>query len=420
MKDDRTPRAMCSRCERPAKVCYCDALITLETSSRIVILQHPREQGMPIGTAHMAHLCLPASSIHVGTAWDGSDVLRDACADPRLPAVLLFPGPGARDVLRDPPPAPVTLIVVDGTWAQAGSVVRDNPGLAALPRIAFDPPEPTNYRIRREPRADYVSTLESIMHVLGAIEGDADRFRALMRPMNAMVDAQLREKARASRPRTARPRPRLAPFDRLPRAVRERHDDLVLVFGEASAWPYGTPGHALRHELVHWVAHRPRTGETFSFVVAPRNPLSPDAPRHVGIPLEDLAAGGSPAELFAAFAAFTRPTDVIASWGARGVQMYRRAGGELPDAFLDMRRAARVLTNRMNGTLEDYATATVTRPVQGLPPGRAGRRLGMLIGILEAWRALPRTQPAPGAARGSSSPDTAAGPEPLRAVEAAS
>ena len=172
---------MCARCERPVSVCYCAALTTIETRSRIVILQHPREQGMPIGTAHMAHLCLPQSSLHVGTRWDESEVLRAACADPQRPPILLYPGPAARDILQEPPSSPVTLIVVDGTWSQARSVVRNNPRLADLPRYAFAAPEPSNYRIRREPSAEYVSTIEALMHVLGAIEGDAKRLLVELR-----------------------------------------------------------------------------------------------------------------------------------------------------------------------------------------------------------------------------------------------
>ncbi len=400
---------MCPRCERPESVCYCHALVSIETRSRIVILQHPREQGMPIGTAHMAQLCLPQASLHVGLAWDDSDVLREACGDPERPPLLLHPGPGARDILREPPAAPVTLIVVDGTWSQAGALVRDNPRLASLPRYAFHAPEPSQYRIRREPRAEYVSTIEALMHVLGALEGAPGRFRPLLRPMNAMVEAQVAAQARAPRPRPrprdGRPRPHLTPRERLQREIVARWDDLVLVFGDANAWPYDTPQHALGDELVHWVAHRPSTRGTFAFVVAPRNPLAPDAPRHTGLAPETLLAGGSPTELFAAFSAFTRPTDVIASWGHHGLRLFKDCGGALPGTFLDLRQAARKLTNAKTGTLERYAAAaagaTDTPRGPPPPPGRAGRRLGMLIAILDAWRALAgerRERPAPGAA----------------------
>jgi len=392
-------RAMCPRCERPVSVCYCAALTTLETRSRIVILQHPREQGMPIGTAHMATLCLPQASLHVGTAWDESDVLERACGDPERPPIFLYPGPGARDILQEPPPGPVTLIVVDGTWSQARTLVRDNPRLAAIPRYAFRAPEPSNYRIRKEPCEEYVSTLEALMHVLGALEGDPGRFRALLRPMNAMVEAQLAAQRAAlaakEEPRMvrARARRRLTPFERLPAVIRERYEDLVLVFGDANAWPYGTPERSLGDELVYWVAHRPSSGETFSFVLAPRNPLAPGIPQHTGLAVEVLLAGGTPADMLAEFATFTRPTDVIASWGHHGLRLFQDCGGATPGTFLDLQQAARALTNTKVGAIERYAAGESRTAVEGLPPGRAGHRLGLLNSILDAWRALPEPEP---------------------------
>src|SRR5262249_43954873 len=217
---------------------YCHALPRLDTATRVVILQHPRERDMPIGTARMASLCLPRAELRVGVRWTG-EMLAGAIGDPARPPILLYPGPGARDILRDPPRGPVTLIVVDGTWSQARTVVRDNPVLQALPRYAFATPELSHYRIRREPRAEYVSTIEALMHVLGALEGDPARFRSLLDPLRAMVDAQLA--CQASSPRRAvrqvhRPRP---PRRLVPGAITERVDALVCVVGEANAWPYG-------------------------------------------------------------------------------------------------------------------------------------------------------------------------------------
>lgn len=388
---ERPQRAMCARCERPVSVCYCAELSTIETRSRIVILQHPREQGMPIGTAHMAHLCLPQSSLHVGTVWDDSEALLEACSDPERPPIFLYPGPGARDILQEPPPAPVTLIVVDGTWSQARSMVRHNKQLAAVPRYAFRAPEPSNYRIRREPCDEYVSTIEAIMHVLGAIEGDVERFRPLLRPMDAMVDAQIeahdRAKASAKAPRSRRPRPQVPAYQRLPIEVRERHDDLVLVAGDANAWPWGTPQRRHGDELIQWVAHRPSSGETFSFVMAPRNPLAPDIPTHTALPLETIRSGGSVAEMLTSFAAFAKPDDVFCSWGHHGLRMFQDCGGTLPGPFLDLQQAARDLTNEKAGSIESFAEGL---DGASLAPGRAGKRLGLLAAVLDTWRDLPR------------------------------
>src|SRR5689334_12258625 len=196
---------MCGRCRRPTSVCYCVALPRLETATRVVILQHPRERDMPIGTARMASLCLPQAELHVGVRWVDEPLAR-ALGDPSRTPILLYPDRGARDILRDPPRGPVTLVVVDGTWSQARTVVRDNPVLQALPRYAFATPEPSHYRIRREPRAEYVSTIEALMHVLGILEGEPARFRSLLEPLRAMVDAQLSCQAASTRrgPRSPR------------------------------------------------------------------------------------------------------------------------------------------------------------------------------------------------------------------------
>lgn len=381
---------MCARCRRPASVCYCRALPQIDTATRVVILQHPRERDMPIGTARMASLCLPRAELHVGVRWVGEPLAR-ALHDPARPPILLYPGPAARDILRDPPCGPVTLVVVDGTWSQARTVVRDSPVLQALPRYAFETPEPSHYRIRREPRAEYVSTIEALMHVLGVLEGDPARFRSLLDPLRAMVDAQLACQARAPRRggvrQVQRPRP---PRRRVPDAVVQRFDDLVCVVGEANAWPYRSGERPdepeRRDELVHWVAHRVATGETFGLIVAPERPLSPSTAFHIDLPEDGLRRGAPRSELAPRFARFARPTDLLCAWGHHGLDLGIAAG--LPPAErLDLRAEARRIANQKLGSLEAYAAA-IGPPPAPLAPGRAGRRLALLVQLVQAWCAL--------------------------------
>jgi DTW domain-containing protein YfiP len=382
-----TQRAMCMRCRRPKSVCYCSALTTLETTTRVVILQHPRERRMPIGTARMASLCLPQARLHVGVQWDDDPALASALSDPSRPAILLYPGPGARDVLADPPAGPVTLIVIDGTWTQAKNVVRDNAVLQALPRYAFEAPEPSQYGdVRREPSVECVSTIEALMYVLGALEGDAARFRALLEPMRRMIDAHLAAQAACPRERVYRPRTYVPPAAKLPSAITTRFDDLVCVAGEAN----GSPGEGRRvDELIHWVARRVATGETFDVVAAPERPLGPRTPRHVELDEERIRRGAPRAELIAAFARFARPTDVICSWGPYSTRLYESNGGALPKYRVDVRVAAQKFVGGKVGTFEAYgemfAAASTDSP---LPAGRAGRRVEALTRIVEAWRAL--------------------------------
>jgi len=383
---------MCARCRRPTSVCYCDALPRIETRTRVVILQHPRERDMPIGTARMASLCLPQAELHVGVRWGDRAPLARALGDPARPPILLYPGPGARDILRDPPAGPVTLVVVDGTWSQAKTVVRDNPVLQALPRYAFVTPEPSQYRIRREPRAEYVSTIEALMHVLGVLEAEPARFRSLLDPLRAMVDAQLACQARSPRRRERHPRPPRPPGHRVPGVVTDRFDDLVCVVGEANAWPYRAGVASPPEELVHWVAHRVATGQTFDVIAAPERPLSPSTTFHSELAEDDLRRGVARAELFTRFAGFCRPRDLLCAWGHYSHNLALASGGTLPTERLDLRADARRMVQRKLGSLEAYAaTIAAPPPPPPLTAGRAGRRLAMLVQIVRAWHGLAST-----------------------------
>ncbi len=363
-----------------------------------MILQHPREKDMPIGTARMATLCLPQAKLHVGVRWEDSEEFRAAVSDPSHPPILLYPGPEARDVLADPPEGPVTLIVVDGTWSQAKNVVRDNAVLASIPRYAFRAPEPSNYRIRREPKVEYVSTIEALMHVLGALEGDPERFRSLLVPFNAMIDAHIAKQATA--PRVARfHRPsqrRVAAPAVIPPSILGRPDDVVLLSVEANAWPYKDPS-APPDEPVHVVARRLGTGETFAMIAAPRNALAPGTPTHAEIDAATLLAGSPREDVIAAFQRFLRPGDALCSWGWHSQKLLTAAGATLPAERHDLRSVARILARRAKppaaniGSVEDYGARFVAPggAAPAAPPttGRAGRRIELLTRIVSGWRA---------------------------------
>lgn len=381
------PRPVCARCLRPTSACYCVALPQLDTATRVVILQHPRERATPIGTARMARLCLPQAELHVGVRWSDHAALARALGDPTRPPILLYPGPGARDILREPPHGPVTLVVVDGTWSQARTVVRDNPVLQALPRYAFATPEPSQYRIRREPRAEYVSTIEALMHVLGVLEGDPPRFRSLLDPFRMMVDTQIACQARAPRRRLRQPRALRRP---VPDVFGQRFDDLVCVVGEANVWPYRAGPASPPEELVHWVAHRVATGETFEAIAAPEHALSPSTTFHTELTEEALRRGVPRGELIARFAQFTRPSDILCAWGHYGPNLIVASGATLPAERLDLRTHAHRIAQRKLGSLEIYS-ALLGPPPPPLADGRAGRRLAMLVQIVRAWHALAAT-----------------------------
>lgn len=387
-----TPRSTCARCGRPSVVCYCAHLTELSTRTKVLVLQHPRERDKPIGTARMAALCLPRAELVVGVSFEHDARVRAALSDPARPAVLLYPSEGAHDAVHAPPAGPVTLVVLDGTWAHAKKLLHLNPFLQALPRYALQPERESEYRIRREPQRDCLSTVEALCYTLGALEGDPARFEAMLRPFRAMVELQLdysqrigdaRHRRRHRKPRASR--------SRLPPSLLE--PSLVCVSVEANAWPHdpslGRAPHP--HELVHVCALRLSDGARFEQLVAPRLPLGPSAIVHSRIPEPVLRQGAPLSALQDAWNAFVRDDDVLCSWGLYGVSLLQREGLRLPSQHVDLRKVAGDHLKARPGSTEDLC-ARLSLPWRPLGLGRGGERLGMAVAVTRmlADEARPR------------------------------
>jgi hypothetical protein len=250
---------------------------------------------------------------------------------------------------------------------------------------------PSQYRIRREPKETYVSTIEALVHVLGALEGDPRRFEGLLEPFRALIDTQIAcERARhgtGSRHADKKLRPRRVYVHSL---LADPSRDVVCVTGEANAWPYKSREHGkvYEDELVHWAACRLSTGETFERVVAPRHALAPRTASYVELPPSRLEAGGTLEDLLHAWRAFIRDTDVLCFWGHYAAGLFAGSGGYLPPDSVDVRAASRDLARARVGTLEEHIDRTGVE-VSGLPiDGRAGRRLAQVTAIVRHMRSL--------------------------------
>lgn len=203
--EPRGERPTCYRCRRPQLVCFCADVRRVDNRTEVLIVQHPRERRHPFGTARIAALSLSRVRLTMA-ARDGE---RWSASDPGFeePAALLFPGTTATvlDIEAADPLRLRTLVLVDGTWPNAAKLVRDNPWLQALPRVALRPTQPGRYRIRKARRPDVqLSTIEAISAALHVLEPDTPSLGALLMTFEAMVDRQI-EIARHRRSReTAR------------------------------------------------------------------------------------------------------------------------------------------------------------------------------------------------------------------------
>ena len=381
-------RPSCRRCHRPLSACWCAELSPVETATRVVFLQHPREARVAIGTARIAHLGLAGSELYEGIEFAKHPRVAEIIANPKT--ALLFPGEGAvaPDALEQPPE---TLVVIDGTWPQARKMMALNPALRGLPRIGFVPRQPGNYRIRREPAAHCVATVEAVVEVLAAFEGNDVRFRKLVGAFESMVDRQLAARAARVEP----PRRQLKACD--PWWTSPAMPDLetlwpkvVAIAGEANAHGRGSDVKGVP-ELVHLAAFRPATGEAFNAFLAPRRPLAASVSHHLEVPVESLLNGQTPAAVLEEWNRFIGPEDRLIGWGGHGWELLAREGWFPSAAPIDLRLVAAHRLKRRPGA-PDAAARAVGAVLTGAPPAPATGRAGRVVQAIAAMVAALRSE----------------------------
>lgn len=376
-----THRELCLRCRRPRSVCYCAHIPTLETRTRVVFLQHVRERYMPIGTARMAHLALPNSEFHVGVDFS-EEPWANALAD-EPGTFILFPGENSRDLSELAPGELKKLVVVDGTWPLARKLIKVNPALQRIPQVGFRPARPGNYRIRKEPAEHCLSTIEAVSEILGVLEGDAERFRQMLRAFDAMIDAQIGFRDNRSGPSryastTKKPKQKPNRATKVADELRGLGERLVLVYAESNSI---SEGDEHRHELIHLTALRPSTGERFETLMRPAGALAENTPRHLELTAEEIVTGEDRADGLRRWESFVRGDDVFAGWGYYAWALIRPTVADHA-TFIDLReRLIRVVRQKPGGL--DEAAGLSSAPLEGAR-GRAGRRLVALERVLQS------------------------------------
>lgn len=181
-------RATCYRCHKPELTCICAQVPRVDNRTQIWLLQHKRERFHPIGTARIAKLGLARfrCDIYYGSPLTPPGPMPEGTG-------ILYPGPGARPLEQlQGHELPHTLVVLDGTWHHAKTLYRDNPWLHRLPRFALRPETESRYRIRREPSAECLSTIEAVVQALQILEPDTVGLDGLIAAFDAMIDRQIR------------------------------------------------------------------------------------------------------------------------------------------------------------------------------------------------------------------------------------
>jgi DTW domain-containing protein YfiP len=179
----------CPRCQKPLPLCICDSATPIDSKISLLILQHPQEQDRELGTARLTALHFKDALLKIGLSWPSLSKILGRATDPQRWAVLYLGSVKAAAVLPDRDVVVVSrngnavdrqdaalreiegVILLDGTWSQAKALWWRNAWMLKCKRVVLGPKRPSRYgALRREPRADGLSTIEAAAMLLARLE----------------------------------------------------------------------------------------------------------------------------------------------------------------------------------------------------------------------------------------------------------
>ncbi len=213
------PEATCPTCGRAAAYCVCEFITPIATRTKLLILQHPQEPGVDIGTVPILKASFPSSLIRTGLSWPnlkkvlGREVENQRWGVLYLGSVHVENLPKERSLFvvdkKGDPRADQEqalqrlegIVVLDGTWSQAKTLWWRNAWLLKLSRLVLRPARHSIYdKVRREPRKGCLSTVESVGEVLSLLEGRPDIQEGLAKPLRELVERLAKTRPRGSGP----------------------------------------------------------------------------------------------------------------------------------------------------------------------------------------------------------------------------
>lgn len=371
-------RNFCYGCFRPAGDCFCAVIPTIQNKTELLIVQHMRERFHPFNTARIVHRALQNSQLLV----DHTRQLAERISL-KPGAGLLYPGPQA--TLLDDLPAqqrPSQLVVLDGTWHHTKTLVRDIPSLHNLPRYQLAPVSPSRYRIRREPKDAFLSTVEATVAALRVLEPDLTGLDHLLQAFDHMIDRQL------AHPKSPYARQRLGRLKKnirnIPLALLGDLANIVVAYGE---WPIGNQERDLHaRNPAYWVAQRLVTGERFACTIRSDRPLSDAFLRHLELTQSDFDTALTFEDARNSWGAFHRAGDTVAIFNESTARLLRLFSSQ-PSPCLVL-KSIDFHPQRRYGTLDEIVAAEGLQVEPSPHPGRAGRRLSQTAALVRHLNAL--------------------------------
>jgi len=178
--------ARCPGCTLPTRWCTCGLLPPVEPRLAVQLLIHRHELAKPSSTGALVGRVVAGATCHTyqraNRYFPATGLPTTACEPGRALWVLHPRGeswPAALDARDGPPEATKQFLLLDGTWRQAGEMLRSLEGReppVRRVRLPDSAAAPSRYWLREQPAPLQLSTAEALMAVFRHVgEHEADR-----------------------------------------------------------------------------------------------------------------------------------------------------------------------------------------------------------------------------------------------------
>ncbi|WP_284191839.1 tRNA-uridine aminocarboxypropyltransferase [Vibrio zhanjiangensis] len=185
----------CFKCGKSTKACICQWIRSLSSNVELIILQHPTEAKKPMGTAKILQLSLTGCYLFQGEDFTQHEKLNHLLSDDAYRHFILYPSDESfsltlvKETLHNQ--KKVRILLLDGTWKKAYKIWKLSKNLKSLPIVHLPKNLKGNYRIRKAPSDNSLSTVEAGYHVLSLLEPERN-FSSLLDTFNHMIDFQIK------------------------------------------------------------------------------------------------------------------------------------------------------------------------------------------------------------------------------------
>lgn len=146
-----------------------------------------------MGTARILSLSLNNSVTLVGEDFSDNEQLNALLADEQYQHVILYPSESSVPVESVTcSNKKLRVILLDGTWKKAFKMWQVSSNLHALKTVYLPKDLKGNYRIRKAPSDNCLSTVEAGYHLLSLLDTDGD-FRPLLTAFDQMIQFQINQ-----------------------------------------------------------------------------------------------------------------------------------------------------------------------------------------------------------------------------------